>query len=82
MSVEEFSRITNCCGFVAIFNGMYCEAPEILQQYNITSVSDMMNLIIRGTEPSCSWGSCSSVVIENILCCFCIKCAKNKRNSE
>ena len=47
---QENTYINNCCGFVSIFNGMKCETPEILNNYNIKNVSDLIELIINGNE--------------------------------
>jgi hypothetical protein len=44
------NRIRNCCGLIAIFNGMRCEAPDILENYNIKTIQDLMELLIYGKE--------------------------------
>ncbi len=46
----ETRHINNCCGFISIFNGMKCEASEILLQYKIENVSDLLNLLIYGKD--------------------------------
>jgi hypothetical protein len=46
----ETRHIYNCCGFVSVFNGMKCEAPEILLQYEIENISDLLELLVYGND--------------------------------